>query len=119
MINKRQKRLKRHKRVRSRVYGIGDRPRVSVSRSNKYINAQIINDDTHKTIVSMSDVPSKIIKKNVKGNKIERAIWVGEELAKKAKKQGITKIVYDRGGYRYHGRIKALAEALRKGGLIF
>lgn len=89
------------------------RLRLSVFRSNKYIYAQIIDDEKSQTLVSSSDLKIK------EGRKIERAKLAGEELAKKALKKGIKEIWFDRDGYKYHGRVKALAEGARKGGLVF
>ncbi|MDD3693781.1 MAG: 50S ribosomal protein L18 [Candidatus Pacebacteria bacterium] len=107
------KRKRRHVRVRSKISGTAERPRLSVFRSNHFIYAQIINDETSKTLVQSSD------QKETSGTKIERAELVGKNLAKLALAQGLTKVVFDRGGYLYTGRVKALAEAARKEGLIF
>lgn len=107
------KRLQRHTKVRKKIAGTSDQPRVAVFRSTQHIYAQIIDDSAHKTLVSESDLKVKT------GNKSERAGAVGENLAKKALAQKITKVVFDRGGFLYHGRVKALAEGLRKGGLEF
>jgi len=106
------KRLKRHKKIRSRVSGTVERPRLFVSRSNKHIYASLINDSEGKTLISITD-------KDLKGTKIEKAEKVGDTIAKEAQTKKIDLIVFDRGGYRYHGRVKALAEAARKGGLKF
>ena len=108
-------RLERHERVRSKVYGTHDVPRACVFRSNTNIYVQIINDEEGITLVSASSLELK----DKKGSNIETAKLVGENLAKKAKKAGITKVVFDRGGYLYHGRVKALADAMRDGGLEF
>ena len=89
------------------------RPRLAVFRSTQHIYAQIIDDASHKTLASASDLSIKT------GTKREKALLVGEEVAKKAKTKKISKIVFDRGGYRYHGRIAAVAEGARKGGLEF
>ncbi|MDD2909748.1 MAG: 50S ribosomal protein L18 [Candidatus Pacebacteria bacterium] len=106
------KRIKRHKKIRSKISGTDERPRLFVLRSNKHIYASLINDNEGKTLLSIQD-------KDLKGTKTEKAEKVGEIVAKEANTKKITSIVFDRGGYKYHGRVKALAEALRKGGLKF
>lgn len=106
-------RKKRHRRIRARITGTDQRPRLSVFRSNKSIYAQLIDDLTGKTLAASSDL------KSMKGTKTESAQAVGKDLAEKAKKAGITECVFDRGGYKYHGRVKALAEAAREAGLKF
>jgi large subunit ribosomal protein L18 len=112
-------RSKRKKRVRSRVIGTPERPRLNVFRSLKHIYAQAIEDTTGKTLASASSLSSEL-KGNLRypGN-VEAAKKVGELIAKKCLEKGIQKVVFDRSGYLYHGRIKALAEAARAGGLIF
>jgi len=108
---------RRKRRVRAKVYGKVTRPRLTVSRTNTGMFAQIINDDAGKTLVGLS---TKGLKDKLKGKtKVESASLLGEELAALAKKKKITKVVFDRGEYRYLGRIKALAEGARKGGLDF
>ena len=114
---KRNQRNRRHARVRAKVIGTLTVPRVSVFRSNKHVFAQLIDDGVGKTIVSSIIKPKD--KSALKGNKTETASAVGEMLAKKAQDAGIGQVVFDRGGYKYHGRVKALAEGLRKGGLKF
>lgn len=106
-------RERRRARVRGKIFGTKRRPRLSVFRSGKHISAQLIDDEKGETLASASDLGLK------GGAKTERAQAVGEELAKRALKLKIKKIVFDRGGYRYHGRIKAVAEGARKGGLKF
>lgn len=103
----------KHKRVRKNIAGVSDKPRVAVFKSGQHIYAQIIDDSKGVTLVSESDLKIKT------GTKTERATKVGESLAQKAIKAKITKIVFDRGGFMYHGRIAAVAEGLRKGGLQF
>ena len=103
----------RHTRVRNKIAGTSEVPRLNVFRSNNNIFAQIIDDEKQTTIVSSSSVELKI---NNGGN-VEGAKLVGADIAKKAKKAKITKVVFDRGGYLYHGRVKALAEAARENGL--
>lgn len=107
------KRKRLHKKIRVRVSGIESRPRLSVFRSNKGIYAQIIDDASGKTLVAVNDL------KDVKGTKVDRARIVGETIAELAKKAGITAVVFDRGGFRYTGRIQSLAEGARTKGLQF
>jgi len=108
-------RERRHERVREKITGTASCPRLVVFRSNKNIEAQIIDDVKATTLAASSSVALKI---KVGGN-CEAAAEVGKDLAEKAKKAGITKVVFDRGGYAYHGRIQALADAAREGGLLF
>ena len=105
--------MRRHNRIRAKVSGTPAKPRLAVFRSARYITAQLIDDEKSVTIISASDL------KSTKGKKIERAEIVGKEVAKLAKEKGITKVVFDRGGFLYAGRVKALADAARAGGLIF
>jgi len=114
-INKRIKRQIRHKRVRAKIKGVLETPRLCVFRSNKHIYAQLVDDSKGKIMFLASDLELK--KKS--GKKSELAVQVGELLAKKAAEKKIEKVVFDRGGYQYHGRIKALADGARKGGLKF
>jgi large subunit ribosomal protein L18 len=107
-------RRRRILRVRRPILENASRPRLSVHRSNQYIYAQIINDQKKETLVAASDLKLKL-----KGTKIERAKAVGKELAEKAKKKKISKVVFDRGWYKFHGRVKALADSAREQGLIF
>lgn len=104
----------RHKRIRARVKGVADKPRLSVFRSNRYVFAQLIDDTKGKTIVSASDLKMK-----EKAKKTDRARLVGAELAKIAKEKKIEKVIFDRGGCKYHGRVKAVADGAREGGLKF
>ena len=118
MINKVSRndmRKVRHDRVRAKVSGTSVEPRLNVFRSNSQIFAQIIDDENGTTLVSSSSVELKI--KN--GGNAEGAKLVGKDIAEKAKKSGITKVVFDRGGYQYHGRVEALADAARENGLEF
>ena len=110
-------RVVRHERIRKSIMGTSATPRLCVFRSNTGIYAQIIDDETRTTLVSASSFDKDLIIKN--GSNVEAAIVVGEALAKKATKAKITKVVFDRGGYLYHGRVKALAEAARENGLEF
>jgi large subunit ribosomal protein L18 len=117
MIEKREKRIQRHNRVRGRISGNKDCHRLCVFRSAIHIYAQLIDDDAKKTLVSVKDIEVKK-DQNDKG-KIGIAFKVGELIAQKAQEKKITKIVFDRGGYKYHGRVKSLAEGARQGGLKF
>jgi large subunit ribosomal protein L18 len=112
----REARLRRHRRVRGKVAGTAERPRLVVFRSNKGISAQLVDDSTGKTIVGASWVA---LKRSFKGNKTEQAAEVGKLLAAAAQKAGVESVVFDRAGYLYHGRVKALADGAREGGLIF
>ena len=105
----------RKHRVRATVSGTSERPRLSVFISNKNITAQVIDDEKGKTLAYVSTVGAKAAKGSMK----ERAAWVGEELAKKAKTAKVKKVVFDRGGHIYHGRVAALADAARNAGLEF
>jgi large subunit ribosomal protein L18 len=103
----------RKNRVRSKVIGTSERPRLSVFVSNQHVHAQIIDDSKAVTLASSTSV------KGVKGSLSEKAAWVGSDIAKKAKKANVVKVMFDRGGRKYEARLKALAEAARKGGLEF
>jgi large subunit ribosomal protein L18 len=111
------RRLKIKLRVRKKVNGTNDTPRLSVFRSNKQISAQVIDDLSKKTLVSASSLVKELSDK--KGNKTEMAVMVGKLIAERAIEAGITKVVFDRNGYLFHGRVKALADAAREGGLKF
>jgi large subunit ribosomal protein L18 len=119
MDNKVRLRLKRHRRVRAKVRGTAERPRLNVFRSLKNIHAQIIDDDAGRTLAAASTVEASFRSTGKSGGNIEAAGVVGALLAQRAKEKGITKVVFDRGGYKYHGRVKALADAARAGGLEF
>ena len=112
--SKNDARLRRHKRIRETLSGTAERPRISVFRSNKDIYVQVIDDTTGTTLTSSS---SKTLKIN--GSNIEGAKAVGKDIALKCKKANITKVVFDRSGYLYHGRVSALADAARENGLEF
>ena len=116
-ISRNDMRKERHARVRSKVEGTALVPRLCVFRSNKNISAQLIDDENRITLISASSNDKEIKLEN--GGNIEASTKVGEEIAKAAKKLKITKVVFDRGGYLYHGRVKALAEAARNNGLEF
>jgi large subunit ribosomal protein L18 len=119
MLRRELLREARHDRVRKRVAGTGERPRLAVFRSLNNLYAQVINDETGATIVSASTI-DKEMKSTVKsGGNIEAAKAVGALVAKRAADKGVKQVVFDRGGYQYHGRVKALADAAREGGLEF
>lgn len=115
--SKQLNRSRRHGRIRAKITGTKLKPRVSVFKSNKHIFVQFIDDSTGKTILSSKIVSSA--KSKLKGKKTEKAAEIGKVIATKAKEAGITDVVFDRGGYKYHGRVKALADGLRAGGLKF
>lgn len=112
-------RKRRHRRVRKKILGTPDRPRLSVFRSNKHIYAQIVDDVTRSTLASASSMSSPLQGKIKGGMNRLAAQEVGRLLAEKARQAGVAKVVFDRGGYLYHGRVRALAEAAREGGLVF
>ena len=108
-------RLRRHRRVRGKVSGTAERPRLAVFRSNKGMFAQLVDDTSGRTLASASWLANR----SFKGTKTDQAAEVGKTLAANAKAAGITSCVFDRGGYLYHGRVKALADGAREGGLEF
>lgn len=111
--SKQLNRTKRHKKVRAKVSGTAFRPRIAVFKSNQYVYAQVVDDESGKTLLSVSDVKAK------GGRKSEKALEIGESLAAKMKEKGFAEAVFDRGGFKFHGRIKAVADGLRKGGIKF
>ncbi len=113
MNKKLEKRIRLKKKIRTKILGTGERPRLSVFRSNKFIYAQIIDDSTNKTLVSASDMDMK------KGTKTERSVAVGVQVATEANVKGIKAVVFDRNGFKYTGRVKALADSARSAGLKF
>jgi large subunit ribosomal protein L18 len=113
VLTKREARMRRHRRVRGKLAGTAERPRLVVFRSNRGISAQLIDDETGRTLASAS------WKAGAAGSKTEQAAAVGKALADSATKAGIEACVFDRAGYLYHGRVKALAEGAREGGLQF
>lgn len=122
MLNKpvrNENREKRHLRSRSKIHGTCERPRLNVFRSEKHIYAQIINDETGRTLAAASTIDKELKDKLSSGSNKDAAKIVGEHIAKKALEAGIKKVVFDRGGYIYHGRVKELAEAARQAGLEF
>jgi large subunit ribosomal protein L18 len=112
----REARLRRHRRVRGKVAGTAERPRLVVFRSNRGVEAQLVDDLTGRTVASASWLA---LRKSFKGDKSKQAAEVGKALAASAKKAGIETCVFDRAGYLYHGRVKALADGAREGGLSF
>jgi large subunit ribosomal protein L18 len=115
LLTKPQRRLRRRRRVRAKVGGTGGRPRLSVYRSNRGVFAQLIDDQAGKTVASVNWTEAELRKLSP----TEQAKRAGELLAERAKKAGVEACVFDRGGYRYHGRVRALAEGAREGGLSF
>jgi large subunit ribosomal protein L18 len=115
LAHKLQNRILRKGRVRARLSGTAARPRLSVFVSNQHVTAQLIDDESHATLGYATTVGAKA----AKGTMTERAAWVGEDIAKKAKSAKVKTVVFDRNGHVYHGRVKALAEAARKAGLEF
>lgn len=116
MLKNQEKRIRRHRRIRSRVVGTKERPRLCIFRSNQHIYAQLIDDERGKTLLAVSDVE---LKKSAKTKKLAIAAEIGKLIAQKAIENKIEKVVFDRGGYKYHGTIKVLADAVREGGLKF
>jgi len=115
---RRQGRIRRHRRVRRKVHGTAARPRLAVFRSNKHISAQVIDDDAGVTLAAASSVEAGQ-REQGSGGSVAAATRVGELVAERAKDAGITQVVFDRGGFAYHGRIAAIAEAARGAGLEF
>ena len=116
MPSVREARLRRHRRVRGKVSGTAERPRLVVFRSNRGISAQLVDDVSGRTLAAASWLD---LKSSFKGAKTDQAAEVGKLIAANAKKAGIEGVVFDRGGYLYHGRVRALADAAREGGLKF
>jgi large subunit ribosomal protein L18 len=116
--NKREIRERLHKRIRNKVAGTTERPRLSVNFSGQHIRAQVIDDTVGKTLVSVMSTDKDLTKSKLRPN-VKGAEEIGKRLAEKAKSKNITKVVFDRGGFTYHGKVKALAEAARAGGLEF
>ena len=116
-VSRNESRLARHARIRTKISGTNEIPRLNVFRSAKHISVQVIDDEKGVTLVSASSMDKDLKISN--GGNIEAAKKVGEAIAKKAKKAAIQKVIFDRGGYQYHGRVQALAEAARENGLEF
>ena len=122
MVSKKSKaalREKKHMRLRNRLSGTAERPRLAVFRSNNHMYAQIIDDTVGNTLVSASTLEKEIKAELEKTNDVDAAAYVGKIVAKRAMEKGITEVVFDRGGFLYHGKIEALAEAAREAGLVF
>ena len=118
-LTKRESRTRRHTRVRKKITGTPERPRLCVFRSEKHIYAQIIDDSLGRTLCSASSLSPEIRNEDAKGSAVAGARLVGKLVAQKAAEANVKKAVFDRGGYRYHGRVKELAEAAREAGLEF
>jgi large subunit ribosomal protein L18 len=114
-LTNRNRRARRHKRVRKHAFGTAERPRLVIFRSNRGISAQLVDDNAGKTLAAASFLNVRA----AKGTKTDQAAAVGKLLADNAKKAGVKAVIFDRGGYLYHGRVRALAEAAREGGLEF
>lgn len=112
-------RKRRHRRVRKKVFGTPERPRLNVFRSHEHIYAQVIDDAEAHTLVSASSIDQGVLSEAKGKTKTERATVVGRMVAERALEAGIKQVVFDRGGYKYHGRVKALADAAREAGLDF
>lgn len=118
-LNRREARVSRHKKIRKKIRGTSEVPRLSVFKSSRHLYAQIINDDNGNTMAAFSTLKPEFKEKMKKSSTIESAKVVGEFIAEQAKKLGIEKVRFDRGGFPFHGRIKALADAAREKGLKF
>lgn len=117
LLNKKESRKKRHRSLRKRISGTSERPRLAVFRSTRHIYAQVIDDMVQKTLVSAADIEEAL--RTSKAPKKDRAKQVGAAVAKKCLEKGISQVVFDRAGYKYHGRISALADGAREAGLKF
>ena len=122
MVSKKSRqevRVKKHKKIRNRFSGTAERPRLAVFRSNNHMYAQIIDDTVGNTLVAASTLEKEVNAELEKTNNVDAAEYLGTVIAKRALEKGITTVVYDRGGYIYHGKVAALAEAAREAGLVF
>jgi len=119
--SRRLQRARRHQRIRKKVYGTAERPRLVVFRSLKNVEGQLVDDDLGRTLVGVGTLSSELrsFEAEGKNRKVEHAFAAGKMLAERALEQGIESVVFDRGGYQYHGRVKAFAEGAREGGLRF
>jgi large subunit ribosomal protein L18 len=115
----RVRRYARHRRIRRRLRGVAERPRLTVFRSLRHTYAQIVDDSAGVTLVSASTLDQEVKSQRDSKPKVDVSRMVGELVAKRSVEKGVTRVVFDRGGYKYHGRVKALADAARKGGLKF
>lgn len=118
-LTRKESKARRHRRVRAKVSGSPERPRLSVFRSNEHIYAQVIDDTKHQTLAAASTLEPELKSVLGSGSNCQASVQVGKLIAQRSLEQGITKVVFDRGGNLYHGRIKALAEAAREAGLDF
>ena len=114
-----QRRVRRHRRVRAKVHGSAERPRLVVHRSINHVEGQVVDDVAGRTLTGLSTLDAGLREKRGEMNKTEASRAAGKALAEKAREMGVTKVVFDRGGYVYHGRVKAFAEGAREGGLDF
>jgi large subunit ribosomal protein L18 len=114
-----QRRERRHRRVRAKVHGTAERPRLVVHRSINHVEGQVVDDVAGRTLVGLSTLDAGLRGQSSEMNKTEASRAAGKALAEKAREMGVTKVVFDRGGYVYHGRVKAFAEGAREGGLDF
>ena len=114
-----QRRERRHRRVRAKVHGTGERPRLVIHRSINHVEGQVVDDVAGRTLVGLSTLDAGLREKRGDMNKTQASHAAGKALAEKARELGVTKVVFDRGGYVYHGRVKAFAEGAREGGLDF
>jgi large subunit ribosomal protein L18 len=116
---KREQRIRRHVRVRENITGTPERPRLGVQRSLKHIYGMLVDDTAHRVLLTVSSLTPELRQKFAHGGNKTVAAAVGTLLAQRAKEKKITQVVFDRSGYKYHGRVKALADAARQGGLVF
>jgi len=117
-FDRQAERAKRHRRIRKRVHGTAERPRLCVAKSLRHVYAQLVDDEAGRTLAASSTLDPEV-RETARGCNVPAAAKVGEVLARRAKKQGIQAVVFDRGGYLYHGVVASLADACRKGGLEF
>ena len=118
-VSRKEVRVKKHMRIRNRFSGTAERPRLAVFRSNNHMYAQIIDDSVGNTLVSASTLEKEVKAELTKTNNVDAAAYLGTVIGKRAVEKGITKVVFDRGGFIYHGKIAALADAAREAGLEF
>ncbi|MEL6163611.1 MAG: 50S ribosomal protein L18 [Cyanobacteria bacterium J06641_2] len=118
-FTRKQSKQRRHRRIRGKVFGSSERPRLAVYRSNEHIYAQVIDDTSHQTLATASSIEPELKSKLSSGANQQASTEVGKVLAARAIEKGINQVVFDRGGNLYHGRVKALADAAREGGLSF
>ena len=118
-LSRRESKQRRHRRIRGRVFGSSERPRLAVFRSHQHIYAQVIDDTQHQTLVAASTLDPVVKTDLASGSNCEASVQVGKLIAQRSLEKGISKVVFDRGGNIYHGRVKALAEAAREAGLDF